>query len=210
MTIKVCGLRQPENILAIDALGVDFIGLIRYAKSPRFVTDLQLEAIGRLQLKAKKVGVYVNESFDQIISDVKQYGLDVVQLHGDENYAFAKAILHTSKHLQVFKAIGVNDAQSIAQIKEFDQLKNDERFSILLDTKTKAYGGSGRKFDWSLLSELEQSFILSGGIKPEDAERIKALNLTYMTGIDLNSGFEIEAGLKNTELLSAFKKEIRP
>jgi phosphoribosylanthranilate isomerase len=204
MKVKVCGLRQAENIEAIQALDVDYLGFIRYAESPRYVSDNQMQVISSLNLQSEKVGVYVNENMSKIMDDVDQLKLDVIQLHGDEDVKFVESLLASGT--QVFKAIGVHDQTTLANAKEFSELSStySDKLIMLLDTKTKKRGGSGQQWDWNLLNGFDQPFLLSGGIGPEDFDKIKKLQHPFLKGIDLNSRFESSPAMKEVKTVKEF------
>jgi len=211
MIIKVCGMRDTENIEALQQLDIDFMGIIKYPKSKRFVDKDQSSRIEQLTMNKGTVGVYVNSSFEEILQDIIPLQLDVVQLHGDENPAFAKAILQLD--LKVFKAIQITPEFDFASLNVWQEMASQfpGKFFFLFDTATINYGGSGKQFDWNKLEEYKGSipFLLSGGIGPKDAKSIKNLKHDMLLGIDLNSKFETEPAMKNIEDLKKFIKEIR-
>ncbi len=198
-------MKYPENIRSIANLQPDFMGFIFYPKSPRYAEPLDLETLQSLPKSIKKIGVFVNESLENILTIVYKYNLDGVQLHGSENVEICRKLKDTG--LLVLKAFPIADAYN------FNVTKNYEGACdyFLFDTKTEAYGGSGVKFDWSILNEYkgETPFLLSGGIAADDAEAILEIEHPKFAGIDLNSKFEVSPGLKNVELLKGFMKEIR-
>lgn len=203
--IKVCGMKIPKNIDEVLALGVDFMGFIFYPKSPRFAEQLDVETLIAMPKSIKKIGVFVNESLENILTIVAKYKLDGVQLHGSE-----MADLCTELHnvgLIVLKAFPIADAYNFSVTKTYEGTCD----YFLFDTKTEAYGGSGVKFDWTILNEYkgETPFLLSGGIAADDAEAILKIEHFKFAGIDLNSKFEISPGLKNVTLLSEFLKKIK-
>ena len=195
MIIKVCGMKYPDNISDLSMLPIDFIGMIFYEKSPRYVSDLQPEEINT---RGKElVGVFVNASETEIMQMTNKYNLDLIQLHGSESPEFCKKLNET---MPVIKAFSIADASDFEQTKEYEGLWG----YFLFDTKTPQYGGSGQKFDWQILKEYKGSmpFLLSGGISIDDVEAIKQIKHPRFEGIDLNSRFEIEPGLKDINKLS--------
>jgi len=198
-------MKYPENKRSIANLQPDFMGFIFYPKSPRYAEPLDLETLQSLPKSIKKIGVFVNESLENILTIVYKYNLDGVQLHGSENVEICRKLKDTG--LLVLKAFPIADAYN------FNVTKNYEGACdyFLFDTKTEAYGGSGVKFDWRILNEYkgETPFLLSGGIAADDAEAILEIEHPKFAGIDLNSKFEVKPGLKNVELLKGFMKEIR-
>ncbi|WP_194851034.1 phosphoribosylanthranilate isomerase [Nonlabens antarcticus] len=211
MMIKVCGMRESDNINALQELDIDFMGIIRYPKSKRFVDDKQKLAIEQLTMNKGTVGVYVNATFQEILQDIIPLQLDVVQLHGDEEPAFAKAILELD--FKVFKVFQIKEDFDFDSLKEWEQLaeKFPGKLFFLFDTATKNYGGSGKKFNWQLLDSYKGQvpFLLSGGISSEDAAAIKSIKHELFLGVDLNSQFEDTPGLKNIEMIKGFIEKLR-
>ena len=204
MKIKVCGMKHPDNIRGLGTLPIDFMGMIFYEKSPRYVDKLTLEDLNLLPQYIERVGVFVNAKIDLIIEKVNQYGLDLIQLHGNESPEFCKELNHT---LPIIKAFSISDVMDIERTKAYDGLQG----YFLFDTKTPQYGGSGQKFDWAILDSYtgHTPFLLSGGISIDDATEIRKIKHPQFYGIDLNSKFEKEPGLKDIELLQQFIKELR-
>jgi phosphoribosylanthranilate isomerase len=205
MLIKVCGLRQKDNILIINALQIDYFGLIFYEKSLRFVPDSAATELLALQLPF--VGVFVNENIATIVSKVTKFGLVAVQLHGNEDVDFIialkKAFVEKKLHnIKIFKAFGVS------QNTDFQEFMKYESYCdlFIFDTKTPLHGGSGQQYDWSILSNYKGKtpFLLSGGISASDAHRIRNFQHPQFAGVDLNSRFEISAALKDVGLLEDF------
>jgi len=179
----------------------DYIGFIFYDKSKRFVADFpQIE----IPSSVKKVGVFVNETIDEIIEIVKKYKLDFVQLHGDETPDYCEKL--ALQNIKIIKAFSVDENFDFSAIKPFE--KHVSLF--LFDTKGKNYGGNGIKFNWDLLQNYKGKtpFLLSGGITKNDAEEIKKMKHPAFLGIDINSGFEIEPGLKNIKEIKEFKNRL--
>jgi len=200
MKIKVCGLKDPENIEAVAALNPDYLGFICYGLSPRYIGQLSAEIFKKLQVDIKKTAVFVNESAEMINSLIDAYNFDVIQLHGDESPEFCNSF---RGRVTVFKAFGLDE--------NFDFNKLDRYIDkvdyFLFDTKTAAYGGSGKTFDWGMLDnyKLDVPFFLSGGISLDNLEEIKKINHPQFYGVDLNSRFETAPGVKDTgKLKKAF------
>ena len=201
MQIKVCGMRDKENISGLMTLKPDYIGFIFYDKSKRFVADFpQIE----IPSSVKKVGVFVNETIDEIIEIVKKYKLDFVQLHGDETPDYCEKL--ALQNIKIIKAFSVDGNFDFSAIKPFE--KHVALF--LFDTKGKNYGGNGVKFNWDLLQNYKGKtpFLLSGGITKNDAEEINKIKHPAFFGIDINSGFELEPGLKNINEIKEFKNKL--
>lgn len=205
MKIKVCGLKHKENIKALLAFNIDYMGFIFYSKSPRYVgEDFDAEILAQIPEDIRKVGVFVNEDVDKLISIGKKYKMNCMQLSGNETPEYCKQVKESG--FVVFKVFHLNNTF------DFDSLLPYRGCCdyFLFDTKSKVYGGSGIKFDWNLLSKYKQEtpFILSGGIGPADAERIKLLNHKALFALDVNSGFEDAPALKNVEQLKKFTQEL--
>ena len=212
MKIKVCGLRDPENIKAVAALSPDYIGFIFYGPSPRFVSGLSIDTLTDLPSAIQKTGVFVDEDADRIHQLIDHYNFDAIQLHGGETPEFCS--LFRNK-IQVIKAFGINEDFDFNQLTEY--LGKVDFF--LFDTKTTAHGGSGKTFDWVFLNnyKLEVPFFLSGGLSPDNITDVVNIHHPQFYGVDLNSRFETAPGLKNTEQLAiafntinqAYTNEIR-
>lgn len=209
--IKVCGMRDIENINQLQELDIDFMGIIRYSKSKRFVDDFQKEKVAQQTMNKGTVGVYVNESLENILKDIIPLQLDVIQLHGDEDSAFAKALLEID--IKIFKAFQITEDFDFNSLKEWEELAAHYvgKLFFLFDTATPNYGGSGKKFNWSILDSYkgEVPFLLSGGISKDDVVLVKEFKHNMFLGIDLNSKFENEPGLKNIEEIKTFIEKLR-
>jgi phosphoribosylanthranilate isomerase len=193
----------------LAALGVKYAGFIFYEKSPRYVVGkMKPKELREFNTRLNKVGVFVNETTDKILQIVHLYGLDYVQLHGDETPEFCKEI---SANIKTIKSFGIGgNTNPIRVLEKF----NDCVDIFLFDAKTEIYGGAGKKFDWNILKSaiIKKPFFLSGGIAPEDISLIKNfsennLNSTHFS-IDLNSRFEETPGIKNMEKLKNFIEEL--
>ena len=201
LKIKVCGMRDAENIKAVDELHPDFMGFIFYPASSRFIAPGTVLP----DTKARRVAVFVNASMDEIIKTTREHGIPAVQLHGNETPLFCAEL--TDLGYQVIKAFRIDESTDVNEIEPYKGLCA----YLLYDTKAKAIGGTGMKFDWGILSKLDDfgPFLLSGGIGPDDFDTIKQLNLTNMVGIDLNSKFETGPALKNVDLLFNFIQKFK-
>lgn len=220
MKIKVCGMRDGENIRRVAALGVDWIGMIFWDKSPRYVTMIPTDA-GIIPDRAdttpktdiKRVGVFVDEMPQNIITRAVNFELDLIQLHGHETPTMIRNLRRTldpdiRPGIQFIKAISVSCRDDIAAYKPYENCVD----YFLFDTKCPTVGGSGAQFDWSVLEAYDgnKPFLLSGGIGPDDAERVKAFHHPQCIGIDLNSRFETAPGVKDVDLLRTFIQHIKP
>ena len=198
--IKVCGMKFPDNIEAIASLKPDFMGFIFYPKSPRYAEPLDVETLKALPKSIKKIGVFVNENLENILTIGFKYKLDGVQLHGTELVEMCREL--KSAGYIVIKAFPIAEAYNFKVTKDYEGACD----YFLFDTKTDAFGGSGIKFNWTMLDEYlgETPFLLSGGIAADDAEAILKIEHPKFAGIDLNSKFEVKPGHKNLDLLKDF------
>ena len=200
MLIKICGLKYPENIQAVSALKPDFMGFIFYPKSPRYAEPLDIKTLEALPPTIKKIGVFVNEDIENILTIAYKYKLDGLQLHGTELVDMCRKLKKLG--YLVIKAFPIAEAYNFKVTKAYEGVCD----YFLFDTKTDAYGGSGVKFNWQILKGYkgETPFLLSGGIAVDDAEAIRKIEHPQFAGIDLNSKFELKPGLKNISLLKEF------
>lgn len=201
--IKVCGMREAENIRAVEALGIDLMGFIFWPKSKRYVS----ERPAYLPTQCKRVGVFVNASIEEIMQKVQDYALDYIQLHGSESPEYAQRLRSVyGDSVAVIKAFNIATKEDLEATKPYEGLAD----YFLFDTKAQLPGGSGRQFDWSVLADYvgETPFLLSGGIGPDDAGRVKAINHPKCVGIDLNSKFEVEPALKDIQKLKTFLEQL--
>lgn len=198
MMIKVCGMRDAENIRKVEALGIDLMGFIFWLKSSRYVS----ERPAYLPTKCKRVGVFVDENVEVVKRIADDYALDFIQLHGHESPEYCAQL----NGLKMIKAISVSGRDDIATYKAYEGLVD----YFLFDTKCPSVGGSGQQFDWTVLSAYDGNtpFLLSGGIGPDDAARVSAFHHSKCIGIDLNSRFEIAPGLKDINKLRTFLNAI--
>lgn len=211
-------MRDADNIRDISALGVDMIGLIFYPPSPRYVQQFSSGAgiipdyapdMGKTPLR---VGVFVDDMPQNIVTRVYNYKLDYIQLHGNEPRETLENLRATidpdiNPKIKIIKAISVSSAEDIKKYKEYVGAAD----LFLFDTECKTVGGSGEQFDWQVLQAYDGDvpFLLSGGIGPDDAERIKNFHHPKCIGIDLNSKFEIEPALKDVEKLKQFLVKVK-
>ena len=198
--IKVCGMREAENIREVEALGIDMMGFIFWPKSSRCVSQRP----DYLPKHVKRVGVFVNEDPEQVKRLAADYRLDYIQLHGQESPEQISHLSPLTSHLSIIKAFNIATSEDLLQTKPYEGVAN----LFLFDTKGKSVGGNGEKFDWDVLDAYHGStpFLLSGGIGPDDAERVNAFHHPKCIGIDLNSRFELSPGLKDVNKLKEFLK----
>ena len=199
MKLKVCGMRDSDNIRELMEVKPDFMGMIFYPKSSRYVEELP-----QTDLDVATVGVFVNESTEVIQEKSKKFGFEMVQLHGNESVEQAEELKQLG--FAVIKVFGVMDQLPLEDMKPYELTVD----YFLFDTKTSQHGGSGQKFDWSILEsyDLDKPFFLSGGIDLEDLESIKALNIPQLYAVDINSRFEIAPAVKDIQKIKSFKHQL--
>lgn len=220
MKIKVCGMTSLDQMHQLDELGVSFAGMIFYPKSPRYVVKHGLSGtdVKKAKLKACKVGVFVNASYEEIMNRIDEFGLDMVQLHGMETPYECSRV---ASYIDVIKAFRFTEHDHVEWTIR-DYYRDVDMF--LFDTGVAAsksdngssviYGGTGRKFDWNRLKGLniEKPFFLSGGIEPEDAGLVKEFMKEPVAKklfvVDINSRFEITPGIKDIEKVRRFMNEL--
>ncbi len=196
-------MKFAENRQEVEKLGVDFLGYIFYEQSKRFIGENP--EVGLFNSNKPKVGVFVDENVFEILGMAKNMGFEYVQLHGKENLKTCQIL--KSQGLKIIKSFSVNEKFKFSSTVPFEKVAD----FFLFDTKTKLPGGSGEKFNWEILDKYKghTPFFLSGGIDANDVEDIKKIQHPKLTGVDLNSGFEDEPGLKNIEKLAQFIKELK-
>lgn len=217
MKIKVCGLREPENISEVLILGVDYVGFIFYNRSKRFVgkTGLSkwMSANSARFGNTKKVGIFVNAEVDYILNMVHDYQLDFVQLHGNESPGYCRELkllwsVSTLRKATLIKAFSIDSDFNFAETNAY----TDSCPLFVFDTGGQTdHGGTGTKWDWSRLSDYQglTPFLLSGGIGPEDASELAKIDHPQFAGVDLNSRFETKPGVKDVAALKRFLVEAR-
>ena len=209
MNIKVCGITQLKQLQQLDALEIDFAGMIFYKGSPRYVGDkLTKKELKSADFDIKKTGVFVNQGYDEIMKAVEDYDLDVVQLHGDESPQLCKKISAETELIKVFR-IAANETDIDKLVQPYDDVCD----YYLFDTagQKDSFGGTGKQFDWSLIakSKIEKPFFLSGGIGPADAEKIKKFRHPDFYAVDINSMFETAPGIKDMTKVLLFKQALK-
>ncbi len=247
MIVKVCGMRDGENIREVAELGVQWIGMIFWDKSPRNVTMIptyagiipdrsplnpqssaevsqpstlnpqrtaevtQHSTLNPQPSSPLRVGVFVDEIPQNIITRVVNFKLDLVQFHGNESPTAIRNLRRTldpdiRPGIRFIKAISVGCREDIDAYKQYEDCVD----YFLFDTRSPSVGGSGEHFDWSLLDAYDgdKPFLLSGGIGPDDAGRVLAFHHPRCIGIDLNSRFETAPGIKDTQKLKQFLDQL--
>lgn len=197
-------MRDAENIREAEALGIDMMGFIFWPKSKRYV----IEKPEYMPVSCKRVGVFVDESIEKVRYIADDYALDIIQLHGSESPDFARRLRSVcGDTVAIIKAFNIATTEDLEATKPYEGIVE----YFLFDTKGQSVGGNGEKFDWSVLDAYdgETPFLLSGGIGPDDAERVNMFHHPMCIGIDLNSRFEISPGLKDVKKLKCFIEKIK-
>ena len=206
MKLKVCGLTKMDQIQELISLNTDFLGFIFYEKSPRFVLNhLSLEGISAINHQVK-VGVFVNETIEKIAEISEKANLNFIQLHGDEDENFIKDLRkNVKKEVKLIKVFRVGETFNF-QFSIFKSLVD----YFLFDTDSKAFGGTGKTFDWQILNEIEipKPYFLSGGISLENIHQLSTINHQPLT-LDINSKFETEPGIKDIEKIKTLKSLLK-
>ena len=195
--IKVCGMRETENIRELLLLQPDYMGFIFYRKSKRFVGGiLSPKLVAEFPVSCKKTGVFVNPFMEEIELALEKYHLDAIQLHGNETPSVCSFV--KSLGVEVIKAFSVDTDFDFDQLKKYQDVCD----YFLFDTKGDSYGGNGITFDWQILKNeaIQKPFFLSGGIDPENIKDIENIS-PFLYAIDVNSKFELSPGLKDIQLL---------
>lgn len=197
LKIKVCGMREAENIRQLEILHPDYIGFIFYPASKRYAGRYAAEAAVKLNEKIKKTGVFVNASAEEIAKKIDAYGLNAIQLHGSEDAVFCSQMKNSG--VEVIKAFGIDEDFNFNSLKAYTNAVD----FFLFDTKTNAYGGSGQTFNWDYLKKytLGKPYFLSGGLSLDNLREIKNIQDGRLYALDLNSRFETAPGLKDIEKL---------
>ncbi|HVT86080.1 MAG TPA: phosphoribosylanthranilate isomerase [Chitinophagaceae bacterium] len=209
MNIKVCGVTTMKQLQQLDGLEIDFAGLNFYKGSPRYVGDkIATKEIQNADFDIKKVGVFVDSGYDEVMKTIDDYSLDIVQLHGNETPELCSELAEEIEVIKVFR-IDANTKKVDDLLKDFDDVCDYYLFDAGGQKET--LGGTGVKFDWDLLlkAKIEKPFFLSGGIGPDDVAKVKAFKHPDFFAIDINSKFETAPGVKDMAKLLKFVKELR-
>lgn len=208
MNIKICGITEMKQLQQLDGLDIDFAGLIFYPESPRYVGDkLNKKEVKKADFDLKKVGVFVNPEMIDVLDAIDDYGLEVVQLHGDESPEMCEDLSSEVEVIKAFRITGNEDIDKL--VAPYDAVCD----YYLFDTGglKESFGGTGQQFDWNILSKakIEKPFFLSGGIGVEDAAKVKAFKHPDLFGVDINSKFESAPGVKDMKLILQFKQAMK-
>ncbi|MBL0743504.1 phosphoribosylanthranilate isomerase [Chryseolinea sp. Jin1] len=203
MKIKICGMREPANILSVAALAPDYMGFIFYGKSPRFVGDT-FRVPTAFPESVKRVGVFVNETIESIRTLATIHHLPFVQLHGNEAPEQCAALQEAG--LKVIKVFSVGEGFDWETTTPYKTVSD----FFLFDTKGKHYGGNAVTFDWKILKRYDQEipFFLSGGLTPANIKDVATLKGMNLHALDVNSGVEDAPGKKGIVKVKALFKEV--
>lgn len=209
LRIKVCGLTRLDQVQELISLNTDFLGFIFYEKSPRYVLNhLSLEEISKINHQ-RKVGVFVNETLEKIVEITEKAALNFVQLHGDENEIFISDLKQKlNPKIGIIKVIRIGNQSSNELQKTINQQPKSINY-LLFDTDSKAFGGTGKQFDWNILNKIEipLPYFLSGGISEQNIDNLKILNQQPFS-LDINSKFELEPGVKDLNKIRKFYEKL--
>lgn len=204
MKIKVCGMRDECNIKSVAALEPDYMGFIFYEPSARNACGLDPCVLNVISPRTGRVGVFVNASTEYILRQAERYSLDLLQLHGDES---PEQCAELRKRYKVIKVFALGDSNDLAAVEKYADVCD----YFLFDTPTGLRGGSGRKFDHSLLLSYagEVPYFISGGIGPEDADTMAVRSGSGIYAVDINSCFETAPGIKSVPEVKDFIDKLR-
>jgi len=206
MKIKVCGMRQKNNIEQLVRLNPDYIGFIFYPQSKRYIGDqISEDILNLIPVNIMKVGVFVDEPLDLLLEKYRINSLDMIQLHGSEVPDYCSELKKIG--IPVIKAFKFADDFDFHSIKAYESCCD----FFLFDTAGQSVGGTGIKFDWQLINQYmgNKPFFLSGGIGSSDLEAVRNISHIHLYGVDVNSGFETAPAMKDILKVSAFINELR-
>ena len=203
--VKVCGLTDPGNILSVAEAGADYLGFIFYKGSKRYAYNLRPVDLQLLPPSIIKTGVFVNEKIEVLLETAFRFNLDMIQLHGEEDRDYCSRV--RDEGFLVIKVFGIDGSEIPTAVNSFTDVCD----FFLFDTMSAERGGTGKKFDWSVLDEqnIPIPFFLSGGIAPGDINKILKIKNNNLWGVDINSLFESELGIKDVSKVREFINEIK-
>ncbi len=210
MNIKVCGITQFKQLQQLEALNIDYAGLIFYKDSPRYMGDkITGKQVKEADFDLKKVGVFVNPGYSELLDAIDEYGLDIVQLHGNETPEMCEELSAEVEVIKAFRITGEGSTNIDEMVADYDAVCD----YYLFDTAglKESFGGTGQQFDWGLLkkAKIEKPFFLSGGIGPDDAQKVKAFKHPDFFAVDVNSKFELSAGIKDMAAILKFLQSFK-
>ena len=205
MNIKVCGITQFKQLQQLEALNIDYAGLIFYKDSPRYIGEkITGKQIKDADFDIKKVGVFVDPGYSELLDAIDNYGLDIVQLHGNETPEMCEELSGEVEVIKAFRIAGDESIDIDEMVADYDEVCD----YYLFDTAglKESFGGTGQQFDWRILkkAKIEKPFFLSGGIGPDDAAKVKAFKHPDFFAVDVNSKFELSPGLKDMAAVLKF------
>ena len=208
MKIKVCGMRDVQNIRALVNLHPDYIGLIFYSGSKRFVNKMDTQALIEVPEDINLTGIFVNENLEIVLEKISSYKLKAIQLHGDESPEYCRSLGDQIKTIEIIKAFGFDDNFDFSALEPYLRVVD----FFLFDTKTSGHGGSGKAFNWDILNKYpyQKPYFLSGGIGVENLDEVLAISDERLHALDLNSRFEVEPGLKDISKLNLTFNKLNP
>jgi len=203
LQLKICGMRDAKNIAEVGALHPDYMGFIFYRPSPRYV-GANFSIPQNFPSIVRKVGVFVNEAPDSILSKMRSLDLDFVQLHGKEPAGLC--VVLKQHDVKVIKVFSIDDDFDFKVTKPYESVVD----YFLFDTKGKNYGGNAQAFKWEILKRYDQQipFFLSGGLTSENIAGVRELKGMNLHALDVNSGVELEPGLKSPDLIRGVKSKM--
>lgn len=198
MKIKVCGMKDPQNIYEIAAMKPDYLGFIFFDKSPRYIENLNPGVLESIGFGIKKTGVFVNMEPENILHTAKKFHLDALQLHGKETPSQCRVL--KDHGFEIIKAFQVNDNFDFTLTLPYGEVCD----FYLFDTKSAGWGGSGIKFNHEILRryDFHQPYFMSGGIELQDIPNILNADFPLPATIDINSRFELYPGMKDLRLVA--------
>ncbi len=206
MKLKVCGLTNEKNIQEIiKNAHPDYLGFLFYPNSSRYVIGrLEPDDISNISGNIQKTGIFVNSPTNWVMKQAEKYNLSALQLHGEESPAYCEKL--KSEGFEIIKVFKIKDEMDFLRMSSYLSVAD----SFLFDTAGKFRGGNGIKFNWNILKSYKHDmpYFLSGGIRPEDANPINTIQDPRLIGIDINSGFEIQPGIKDPAKVQSFKNKI--
>jgi phosphoribosylanthranilate isomerase len=204
--IKICGMREPDNLRAVAGLQPDFLGLIFHKKSPRYISPEDAENLPDF-FGISRVGVFVNEKVETMRRIARSAKLFALQLHGDESPEICVELKNVRPEPKLIKVFSIGEDFDGNSLTPYESVCD----YFLFDTKTKKRGGSGESFDWNILRSfpIRLPFFLSGGIGLENVhEAIGSCKGLPLYGIDLNSKVEISPGVKSPQMIKKLIKSL--
>jgi phosphoribosylanthranilate isomerase len=210
MNIKVCGITQFKQLQQLEALNIDYAGLIFYKDSPRYIGNkITGKQIKDADFDIKKVGVFVDPGYSELLDAIDEYGLDIVQLHGNETPQLCEELSGEVEVIKAFRIAGDESIDIDEMVADYDEVCD----YYLFDTAglKESFGGTGQQFDWGVLkkAKIEKPFFLSGGIGPDDAAKVKAFKHPDFFAVDVNSKFELSPGFKDMAALLKFLQALK-